>query len=138
MIKVNPFGILFAAIAYIFLGIIFYSPYWLGRFWPNLVTHMQKQADGIPSKIYLGAFISAAIIAYAMGFLLSLTRAKSTLSAVLLGFLIWAGFILPTIFSPALFGKKPMAMFWLDSIYYLIAYISIALITMKFNKNCKT
>jgi len=99
---------------------------------------MQKQADGVPTKIYLGAFLSAALIAYAMGILLNLTRAKTALSAALIGLLIWAGFILPTIFSPTLFGKKPVGMFLLDSIYYLIAYISIAVISAKFRKNCRT
>lgn len=132
-LKVNPIGIIIGAIAYILLGIIFYSPLVLGRFWPDLISHMQKKAESVPIAVYSAAFISAALIAYAIGCFLNIAHAKTMTSGILIGLLIWAGFILPTIFFPVLFGKKPIGMFWLDVIYYLVAYITLGIITVKFN-----
>ena len=132
-LKVNPIGIVLSAIAYILLGMVFCSHWILGRFWPDLVNHMQKHAEGVPTKVYLGAFASAAVIAYAMGCFLKMTQGKTIGSGIFIGVLIWAGVILPTIFSPVLFGKKPLQMFWLDAVYYLVAYIVLGAITAKFN-----
>jgi hypothetical protein len=132
-LKVNPIGIILGAIAYILMGIVFYSQWALGRFWPDLISHMQRQAEGVPAKVYLGAFISALVISYAMGCFLNIANAKTIGSGVFIGLLTWAGFILPTIFSPALFGKKPLGMFWLDAVYYLTAYVVLGIITAKFN-----
>jgi len=131
-LKVNPIGIIFGTIIYISLGVIFYSRWILARFWPALVNHMQKQAEGLPVKVYLGALISGAVISYAMGCLLNIAHAKTLTSGAFLGFLTWAGFILPTIFSPVLFGKKPIEMFWLDAVYYLIAYVALGTLAAKF------
>ena len=131
--KVNLLGIVLGAVSYILMGIVFYSQWALGRFWPDLINHMQKKADGVPVKVYLGAFISASVIAYAMGCFLNITHAKTAASGVLIGLLTWGGFIVPTIFSPVIFGKKPLGMFWLDSVYYLVAYVVLGVITAKFN-----
>ncbi|MBS0652464.1 MAG: DUF1761 domain-containing protein [Verrucomicrobia bacterium] len=132
-LKVNPIGIALSAIAYIILGIVVYSQWMLGKCWPELVNHMQKQADSISIRVYLGTFFSAALIAYAMGCFFNLVHANTLASGILIGFLVWIGFIIPTTFSPVIFGKKPLGMFWLDAVYYLIAYIVIGLITAKFN-----
>lgn len=131
-LKVNPIGVVLGVISYILLGIIFYSRWILGKFWPVLTSHMQKKADGVPLQVYLGSIISALLVAYAMGCLLNLIRAKTITSGLLLGIVLWAGFILPTIFAPVLFGKKPLEMFWLDSIFYLIAYITLGILSAKF------
>ncbi len=132
-LRVNPIGILVAAIAYMLIGVVFYSQWVLGRFWPDLVNHMQKRAEGVPTKVYLGAFISATVIAYAMGCFLNMAHAKTIASGVFIGLLAWAGVILPTIFSPVLFGKKSLEMFWLDAVYYLAAYVAVGVITARFN-----
>ena len=105
-LKVNPLGGLLGAITYILLGVVLYSRWILGRFWPDLVNHMQKRAEGVPIKVYVGTFISPAVIAYAMGFVLNMVHEKTICSGVFIGLLVWAGFILPTIFSPVLFGKN--------------------------------
>ena len=130
---VNPIGILLGAVAYISVGIVFYSRWALGRFWPDLINHMQRQAEGVPTRVYLGAFASAAVISYAMGCFLNMTHAKTIGSGAFIGLLTWAGFILPTVFSPVLFGKKPLGMFWLDAVYYLIAYVVLGVIAARFN-----
>lgn len=132
-LKVSSIGMILSAIAYILLGMIFYSHWLLGRLWPDLVNHMQKRAEGTPSKVYLGAFASAVVIAYALGCFFKLVHGKTIASGIFIGFLIWAGFILPAIFSPVLFGKKPIQMFWLDAVYYLVSYIVVGAITAKFN-----
>ncbi len=132
-LKVNPIGIGVSAIVYILLGMGFYSRWGLGRFWPDLTNHMQKRADGVPANVYLGAFATALLIAYSMGCFFNLTHGKMIRSGILIGFLAWVGFILPTIFSPVLFGKKPLAMFWLDAGYYLVAYLILGAIAAKFN-----
>ncbi|MBS0649804.1 MAG: DUF1761 domain-containing protein [Verrucomicrobia bacterium] len=131
--KVSPIGIAISAIAYITLGILIYSQWVLGKFWPELVIHMQKQADSISIQVYLGTFFSAVLIAYGMGCLFNLVPANTMASGVLIAFIVWLAFILPTTFSPVIFGKKPLGMFWLDAVYYLITYLLIGLITAKFN-----
>lgn len=132
--RVNPIGVFLAPVIYLLVGMLFYTHWLLGRFWPGLVAHMQKKAIGIPSKIYIGTCLSAAVIAYVMGCFMNIARAKSAFSGGLIGFLIWIGFIIPTTFSPVLFGKKPLEMFWLDAIYYFIIYVSIGIMTAQFNR----
>ncbi len=131
--KVNPLGILLAAAAYLLMGAFFYSQWGLGRFWTTLTKHMQKEADHATAKVYLGAFACALLIAYAMGCLMNLLQTKTFSSGIMIGFLGWLGFVLPTTFSPVLFGKKPIEMFWLDAIYYLIAYLVMGAIIARLN-----
>lgn len=131
--KVNPIGVVVSACAYIVAGVIFYSHWALGKLWMPLVKHMQKQAEKRSILVYLGAFISALLIAYIMGCVNNLARTKEPKEGAFLGFLIWIGFVIPTIFSPVLFGKKAVGMFWLDAIFYLIVYAVIGAIMAKFN-----
>lgn len=132
--KVNPIGILLGAIVYILFGIVFYSKWGLGRLWVDLVKHMQKQADNTTAVVYIGAFMSAVLIAYVIGCFANLIQAKTLSTGALIGFLVWLGFILPTTFSPVLFGKKPIEMFYLDAVFYLITYIVVSVIVVKFNR----
>jgi hypothetical protein len=132
-LKVNPIGVIIGALSYLLIGAIFYSQRGLARFWPDLTQHMQKQADSMTLKVYVGAFLSASLIAYGMGCLTNLFQVKAQPLGFLTGFLVWVGFILPTIFSPVLFGKKPIEMFLLDALYYLIIYTVIGWIAVKFN-----
>lgn len=132
-LKVNPIGVVLGIISYMLLGLIIYSRWILGRLWPDLTSHMQKKADGVPIQVYLGSFICALLVAYAMGCLLNLTRATTIASGFLIGVILWAGFILPTILAPVLFGKKPLEMFWLDAVFYLLAYVTIGMLAAKFN-----
>ena len=109
--KVSPLGVVFGAVSYILMGIVFYSQWALGRFWPDLINHMQKKADGVPVRVYLGAFISASVIAYAMGCFLNITHAKTAASGVLIGLLTW-GDSLCQPFSLLLFlGKNLLGCF---------------------------
>lgn len=131
--KVNSIGILLSAITYIFMGYILYGRKGFSRFWPDLVKHMQKKADISTTTVYLTSFASAILISYIMGCLIRIVRAHSSFTGILVGFLVWIGFILPTIFTPVLFGKKPLEMFYLDAIFYLIIYLAIGYITARFN-----
>ena len=99
-LKVNPIGVLVGALSYMLLGAIFYSQRGLARFWPDLTQHMQKQADRTTIKVYFGAFLSAILIAYGMGCFINLFQVKTQSLGILIGLLVWVGFILPTIFSP--------------------------------------
>jgi len=125
-------GILIAAATYLVVGVISYSRWGLGRYWEKHISHMRLDVPLQNFRAILGAFVSAIVVSYFMGIFQNIMNVEDILTGAFVGLLVWIGFIWPTIFSPVLFGRKPIQMFWLDSLYYFIVYIAIGAITAGF------
>jgi Protein of unknown function (DUF1761) len=59
---------------------------------------------------------------------LSRIGATDLMRGLKIGFGVWLGFVATVQFTNALFGKKPMKLFMIDTGYQLVCYIAMSII----------
>lgn len=133
--QVNYLAVIVAAIVIFLLGGLWYSPALFAKRWIALQgrTEEQMRADAARSNMpvmYLLAFITALIIAWAMAVLANAfvpNHATATGNwawrGVKLGFFCWFGFVLPTSFATSLFSMKPRQLWLIDVGYNLVSFV---------------
>lgn len=133
--QVNYLAVIVAAIVIFVLGGLWYSPVLFAKKWIALQgrTEEQMRADAARSNMpvmYLMAFITALIIAWAMAVLaVALVPSHATATGqwlwrgIKLGCFCWFGFVLPTTFATSLFSMKPRQLWLIDAGYNLVSFV---------------
>ena len=131
--QVNYLAVIVAAIVIFLLGGLWYSPVLFAKRWIALQgrTEEQMRADAARSNMpvmYLMAFITALIIAWAMAVLANAFPPPaggggSVMRGVKLGLFCWFGFVLPTTFATSLFSMKPRQLWLIDAGYNLVSFV---------------
>lgn len=130
--------ILLASIARYIVGIIWYMKWGIfGRAWLRL-QNAESMSQYKMSKNALQTF-SALLMTIISTFALSLFSMSPTgaqiVPTLFTVVLLWLGFIVPTILSRRLYDIRniyPWGLFWIDSIYELVALICAGLILVVF------
>lgn len=131
--QVNYLAVIVAAIVIFLLGGLWYSPVLFAKRWIALQgrTEEQMRADAARSNMpvmYLMAFITALIIAWAMAVLANAFPPQAAggdgvMRGVKLGLFCWFGFVLPTTFATSLFSMKPRQLWLIDAGYNLVSFV---------------
>jgi Protein of unknown function (DUF1761) len=132
--QVNYLAVIVAAVAIFVLGGLWYSPVLFAKRWTALQgrTEEQMRADAARANMpamYLIAFISALIIAWAMAVLANTLAPGRAVGGnwvwggVKLGLFGWFGFVLPTTFATSLFSMKPRGLWLIDAGYNLVSFV---------------
>lgn len=131
--KVSLAGVVVSAIVYIIIGLAIYSHWGLGRWWPYLSKTVEKEGMHHKTASIIGNAVIALVIAFFLACVFRLAHGANVTTGMFLGFLIWIGFVMPTLLTPVLFGKKTLQMFYLDTAAFLIAYLVMGGVTAHFN-----
>jgi hypothetical protein len=133
VLQVNYLAVIVAAIVLFVLGGLWYSPVLFAKRWIALQgrTEEQMRADAARSNMpmmYLMAFITALIIAWAMAVLGNAFPPQpggegGVMRGIKLGFFCWFGFVLPTTFATSLFSMKPRQLWLIDAGYNLVSFV---------------
>lgn len=125
-------AVLFAAVAHMILGMIWYSAIF-GKTWTKLAN--MKPADiqrmkktGATTKAYISSFIAALITAYVIAIFLKMSAASTTAEGAVLGLLAWLGFVATTSLGEYLYANRPRQLYWLNNGYHLISFILMGMI----------
>lgn len=118
-------GIIIAAVAYMIIGMIWYSPSVFGKQWMKLIGMSQAKmnkakADGM-GKTYAISFISNVIMAYFLAQIVSLTNAATFSNGLTVGFMMWLGFVATTSIGMILWEDKPLKLYVLNNGFGLVA-----------------
>lgn len=107
--SVNLLGVLLGAIANMIVGFVWYSPYVMGKPWMRLMGFTEKSIKEAQQKMgplyglsFVGALIQAAVISV----ILKMTFVNELGSALLIGGLLWLGFIAVTQLTDAIFNIR--------------------------------
>jgi len=112
-------GIIVAIILNQFIGALWYSPRFFGTRWA--LAHqfdIQKMKAG-PAH-YLGAFLVGIVLVLVIASIQIMLSISSLETALILGFLMWLGFVATSHFSGVVWAKKPMVIFLIDTSYFLV------------------
>lgn len=131
MIHTNFLAVLVAAIAGTVVGFLWYGPLF-GKPWaemmgftPDKMTEAKKKGM---TTAYTVNFIGALVMAYVLSRSLAERFIASSGPAIVLAFWIWLGFIAFVILGAVLWEGKPIKLYLINSIYYLVSLSVMAVI----------
>ena len=103
----NYFAIVVAAIIYVVIGAIWYSPAVFGKLWMKLAKCDPESCKGKNMVwSWLGCCVTALITAWGLAVLIRNMAYTDFIRGGYIGILAWAGFVMTTQFSAVLWGKK--------------------------------
>ena len=123
-----------AAIAAFMVGGLWYSPMLFARPWMKAMGYdpddkqkceeMKKGAGPLYAMALLTGLVTAAVLAK----FLSVMGTSQPLYGMKIAFAAWLGFVATTQLTGTLFGKKPIALFFIDAGHQLVGYMVMALV----------
>ena len=120
MIALDYLTILIATIISMILAFLWYSPIFFGNIWLRLAKvekckmHWSKVAFS-----FVNTYIQALFLAIVEGYF----AATSFWDGVIVGFIVWLGFIATTQLSGILWAKKSFKLYLLDNGFWVLSYM---------------
>lgn len=133
MFALNFLSVLFAGIVSALIGFVWYHPRVFGGVWMRLtgltpeVVERGKRRMHMDEIFALLASILAALIIYSLETKLGVYAVRD---AVLLGFWLWAGFVVPALSGIVLWEQKPVLLYVINAGYWLVAFVTMAVIVI--------
>ncbi len=131
MIDVTLWPIVVAAIANVAIGMLWYHPMVFGTIWMrlNAVTPEMAERGKRNMPIYaLAAFIAGMVAAYVMNYFGIAWGVYDIVGAFELGFWCWVGFVAPTMLGQVLWDHKPVRVYLINALYWLVSFVVMAVI----------
>ncbi len=130
-IEGNWIAIIGAAIASFVLGGIWYGPLF-GKYWISLMGFSKKDMDVAKKKVmvkaYLLMFISSLVTACVLSSLIIWTSTPDAIGGMIIGFMVWIGFIATITLGSVLWEGRPISLWVLNNAYNLINFLMIGAI----------
>lgn len=123
MTQINLLAVLVAAIAATVVGFLWYGPFF-GKPWSKLMGFTPEKMAAAKKSMtmaYVVNFIAAIIMAFVLASSISARPFLNIGGGLWLAFWIWLGFIATVLLAPVLWEKKPMSLYWINSLYYLVS-----------------
>lgn len=112
-------GIIVAIVLNQLIGALWYSPRLFGSRWAIAHQFDMKTMKALPMH-YLGAILVGVVLVLSMTAIQLLLGISSFETALILGFLIWLGFVATSHFSGVIWARKPLSVFMIDTGYFLV------------------
>ena len=119
---VNLVAVLIASIVAMAVGHIWYAPGVFGKEWMKLakIKPPKKKQKHMASTIIL-AWLSNIVMAYVLAIFLSFTKASTLATSLVVGVLVWVGFIATVSLGSILWEGKPVKLYVLNIAYNLVS-----------------
>lgn len=131
-IDLNFWAILVSAIVSMVIGGLWYSPILFGNIWMNLMKFnpkdMEKMKEKGMGKYYLTAFIGSLVTSFVLAIIVDYAGAVTVSDALMLGFLIWLGFIVTVALGSVLWEGKPIKVFLINVAHQLVHILIMSII----------
>src|SRR5271154_2671883 len=133
MNQVTFLPILFAGIANVIIGMIWYNPRVFGGIWMRMTSITPEQAERGKRRMPLYAFIgllASMLIAYVMNYFGIAWGVYDWATALQLAFWCWIGFVAPVLLSTVLWERKPFRFYLINVSYWLVSFMIMALVLL--------
>jgi hypothetical protein len=131
---VNLLAVLVAAISTMVVGFIWYSPILFAKPWMRemgydpddkvKIKEMQKSAG----PAYFGSFVASLITAFTLALFFHWVRVSDLHKGIMAAFHVWLGFVATVQFTDALFQKKSMKLFAINTGFQLVCFLAMGAI----------
>ncbi len=125
--------ILAAGISSVIIGFVWYHPSVFGSAWMRMSGVTPEMADRAKKKMPLMAFfglLASMVVAYVMSYFAIAWGVFDWIGAVELGFWCWAGFTAPVLLGSVLWEMKPIKLYIINTLYWLVTFVVMALILL--------
>lgn len=127
--NVNYLAVLVAAIAYMALGALWYSPVLFGNAWMRGIGKTKEQVmAGFSLLNYLWGIITAFVAAYGIARLTGMTGGNTVADAVIISLLAAICFVLTTMGINDVFEKRPKGLTFINIFYHIVGFVIIGII----------
>lgn len=133
MIEVTFFPVLAAGIVAVLIGWVWYHPKVFGSAWMRMSGVTPEMAERGKKRMPLMALIgllAAMLAAWVMNYVGILLGVYDIVGAVVLGFWCWVGFVAPTMLGIVLWEQKPLQLYFINSLYWLVTFVAIAVVLL--------
>ena len=131
---VNLLAVLVAAISTMVVGFIWYSPILFAKPWMRemgydpddkaRIKEMQKSAG----PAYFGSFVASLITAFTLALVFHWVRVSGLHFGLITAFHVWLGFVATVQFTDALFQKKSMKLFAINTGFQMVCFLAMGAI----------
>lgn len=127
--SVNFLNIIVAAVAYMALGAIWYSPMLFGKAWMKGIGKTKEQLTANASPMnYILALVFSFIAAYGIARIMVWTNRGSISDGIVIGLLAGVCFVLASMGVNDLFEKRPTGLTVINVLYHIVGFIVIGVI----------
>jgi uncharacterized protein DUF1761 len=131
---VSVWPVLFAAIASMVLGFVWYSPLLFARPWMVLMGYdpedkakLEEMRKGA-GKSYGISVVASLVSAFVLGKIIAVTTVNSALYGMKVGFAVWLGFVTTVQLTDMLFSRRPAKLYLINTGYQLVCYLAMGTI----------
>jgi Protein of unknown function (DUF1761) len=131
---VSVWPVLFAAIATMVLGFVWYSPLLFARPWMVLMGYdpedkakLEEMRKGA-GKSYGISVVASLVSAFVLGKIIAVTTVNSALYGMKVGFAVWLGFVTTVQLTDMLFSRRPAKLYLINTGYQLVCYLAMGTI----------
>jgi ABC-type microcin C transport system permease subunit YejE len=119
--SVNIAGVVVSAIAYMIVGMLWYSPGLFGRDWAKLSGIKKSKKDMTNARMI--SFVGALITAYVLSLFITALEANTLFAGALIGFWAWVGFVGVIQLAGSNYEEKSFDLWLINSGYLLVTFL---------------
>ena len=133
MFEVTFWPVLFAGIVSVIIGFVWYHPRTFGALWTRLSNLTPEAVEKGKRRMPINAFVgllASMFAAYVMNHFGIAWGVFDWIGAIELGFWCWAGFVAPPMLGIVLWEGKPVRLYLINALYWLVSFIAMALVLL--------
>jgi len=135
--SINWLAVLVAAVAAFVIGFLWHGPLF-GKQWIKLmgipkaeVDKMRARGMGPMVPHMIGSFVQQIVIAAVLAYFADALGVAGAGEAVMLGFLVWLGFVATILFNTVLWENRKFNLYLFNVVYHLVSFVVISLIVVQ-------
>jgi hypothetical protein len=126
---INWWAVITAAVAYMALGALWYSPALFAAAWMKGIGKTKEQlAAGFTPLVFVWALFFSFMAAYGIGRIFVLIGLSSVWDGIVLGLLAGTCFVLPTMGVNDIFEQRPCRLCFINVLYHIAGFVLIGVI----------
>ena len=130
MYEVTFFPIVVSGIVTVVIAFGWYHPKVFGSAWMRMTGITPEAAERGKKRMPVAvaaAFLASMLVAYVMNHFGITWGVFDVIGAIELGFWCWVGFVAPTMLGMILWDQKPVTLYLINTLYWLVAFVAIAI-----------
>ncbi len=121
--EVNYFMVLIAAAVNMGVAIAWYSPYFFGKQWLELVDKPMEELDKNAKNAYTACGVGALIMSFILAHVIAMSELTGPIGGMIVGLWMWIGFVGAATLITYFFEDRPLGLWKIYVGYQLVAFL---------------